>query len=322
MTTQQQLTRHSVEIDADVESVYRLVENVAAWPAIFGPTVYVLPLERDGNRERFRIWATVNGKVARWTSARSLDPENRCISFEQEHPDAPLAAMGGRWEFRATRRGGTEVVLHHHFRMVDESPEAADWVRRALDHNSAAELTALANVAGTGHPVGDVLFTFRQTLTGNGSVADAYDFVYHAEHWPARLPHVADVRLIEEETGVQELEMVTKVPGGGTHTTESVRVCFPGEVIVYKQSVVPDPLMGHSGLWRFGRQGDDLVIASEHTVLLAPDRVKEVLGTSATVADARAFVREALENNSRVTMTHAKEFAERARTESGAEMTA
>ena len=322
MTAQQQLTRHSVEIDADVESVYRLVENVAAWPAIFGPTIYVLPLERNGNRERFRIWATVNGKVARWTSARALDPDNRCISFEQEHPDAPLAAMGGRWEFRATRRGGTEVVLHHHFRMLDESPEAADWVRRALDRNSAAELTALANVAGTGHPVQDVLFTFRQTVTGNGSVADAYDFVHHAEHWPARLPHVTHVRLAEEEAGVQQLEMVTGVPGGGTHTTESVRVCFPGEVIVYKQSVVPAPLMGHSGLWRFGRQGNDVVIVSEHTVLLDPDRVEEVFGTSATVADARVSVREALANNSRVTMSHAKEFAERARTESRVERTA
>ena len=322
MTAQQQLATHSAEIDADVESVYGLVENVAAWPAIFGPTVHVRPLERHGNRERFRIWATVNGKVASWTSARTLDPENRCISFEQEQPNAPLAAMGGRWEFRPTRRGGTEVVLHHHFSTLDGGSEAADWVNRALDRNSAAELTALANAAGTGHPIEDVLFTFRHTVAGDGSAEDAYDFVYHAEHWPERLPHVAQVRLIEEADGVQGLAMVTTAPDGGTHTTESVRVCFPHETIVYKQSVMPGMLMGHSGLWRFGQQGDAVSITSEHTVLLNPNRVKEMLGTSATVADARAFAREALANNSRVTMVHAKEFAERAKTEHRAETTA
>ena len=108
--------------------------------------------------------------------------------------------------------------------------------------------------------------------------------------------------------------MVTRTPGGGTHTTESVRVCFADEMIVYKQLVLPAPLIGHSGRWKFAQAGDEVLIESEHTVLLDPHRVSEVLGASATVADARMAVHTALEHNSRVTLLHAKDFAERART--------
>lgn len=312
MTAQLHLTRHSTVVDADVEFVYGLVENVSAWPTIFGPTIYVHPLERSGNRERFRIWATVDGTVACWTSVRTLDPENLRIGFEQESPFEPLTVAGGSWEFRATPQGGTEVMLHHHFSTMDESPETVDWVNRVLEENSVAELTALGKVAGTGHSARDVLFTFRHKVTTSGAVTDVYDFVHHAEHWSARLPHVAGVRLTAEVPGVQELEITTRMPDGGTHTTKSVRVCFANDMIAYKQFVLPAPLIGHSGRWKFGRAGRDTVIESEHTVLLDPRRVSEVLGPSTTMADARAFVSEALENNSRVTLLHAKEFAERA----------
>ncbi|HKS47142.1 MAG TPA: aromatase/cyclase [Amycolatopsis sp.] len=314
MTPRQHTTRHSTVVDADVESVYRLIEDVSVWAAIFGPTVYVHPMARNGNRERLRIWASLNGKVTCWTSVRTLDRENRCISFEREHPKAPLARMGGHWEFRAASRGGTEIVLHHHFSTVNDSPESVDRVSRAQEENSTAELAALGKVTDKGHPVRDILFTFHHKTTASGSVADAYDFVHRAEHWPARLPHVAHVRLTEEGPRVQNLEMVTRAPGGQTQTTDSVRVCFANEMIAYKQRALPVPLIGHGGRWKFGQAGNNIVIESEHTVLLDPSQVRDVLGASATVGDARVFVRDAIERNSRLTLLHAKEFAERART--------
>jgi len=313
MTVQQHLTWRSAVIDADAETAYRLVENVAVWPALFGPTVYVRPLACSATWERFRIWASVNGEIVSWTSLRTLDLKRRCINFAQEQPRAPLASIGGRWEFRPTRHGGTEVALHHYFRTVDDSPESVEWVRRALERNSSDQLAELCAVADGGQPIPDVLFTLRHRVTARGSVADAYDFVNQADRWPARLPHVMRVRLAEQQPRVQELQMVTRLPGGGAHETKSIRVCLANELIAFKQSVLPAPLMGHSGLWSFGPDGDDVVIESRHTVLLDRNRVRDALGSAATLADARVFTQDALKYNSRVTLLHAKEFAERAR---------
>ena len=54
-----------------------------------------------------------------------------------------------------------------------------------------------------------------------------------------RLPHVARVVLTEDTPGLQFLEMDTRTKDGSTHTTKSVRVCFPDTRIAYKQITLP-----------------------------------------------------------------------------------
>jgi ribosome-associated toxin RatA of RatAB toxin-antitoxin module len=308
--TQQHQTRHSVVVESDVDTAYGVIADTAVWPAVFGPTVHVEQVERVGDRERVHLWATVNGKVLDWISTRVLDRENGRISLEQESPRAPLAAMGGHWEFRALTATTSEVTLHHYFSTVDDTPESTDWVSKALEVNSAAELAALSRALGSGHPVGDILFTFRDSVRVNGSAADAYAFIHDAELWPERLPHVSSLVLTEPAPGVQEMTMETTTPEGGSHTTKSVRVCFAGELITYKQSILPALLHGHSGRWIFSEVEDGALVHAEHTVMLNVDEVTSTLGPDATVATAQEFVRTALGGNSRATLAHAKDFAE------------
>jgi aromatase len=298
-------TEHSRVVQAPPGPLYDLVADVTLWPAVFGPTVHALRLEGDRDSERIRLWATVNGRVSDWVSRRTLDTARRTVGFEQEVSSAPVASMGGEWLFRELDGGRTEVVLRHHFTVVDDEPSAVTWVHEALDRNSAAELAALARIVETGHPPREIVFSFTDTLALTGPPEAAYEFVARADLWPERLPHVAGVTLTETAPGVQDLRMETATADGSTHTTHSVRVCRRPEWIAYKQVVTPELLLGHSGLWTFGEGPDGPFATASHTVALNPEAVSRVLGRGRTTADARRQVRELLGDNSRTTLSHA-----------------
>ncbi|MGW6223687.1 aromatase/cyclase [Streptomyces olivaceus] len=299
-------TRHTLTSSAPADVLYALAADVSCWPAVFAPTVYAHHFERSERSERFRLWAEVGGEVKTWVSRRELDPERLRIRFHQERSAAPIASMGGEWIFEPLPGGGTGIVLLHDFTAVGDDPATVDWIHAALDRNSPLELAALARVAELGHPVEDVVFSTSDTVTSPGSAADVYDFVYRSDLWPQRLPHVGRVALTEEVPGIQHMEMDTVTQDGSAHTTRSVRVCSPGERIVYKQLVPPKLLLGHSGRWEFADTPDGAVVTAEHTVVIDPAAVTEVLGDSATLADAKKYIRAALGGNSRSTLAHAR----------------
>ncbi|MGV4925066.1 aromatase/cyclase [Streptomyces sp. BHT-5-2] len=311
--THAQHTEHSRIVAAPADALYGLVADVTLWPALFGPSVHVRHLERSERAERFELWATVNGAVTSWRSRRTLDPEGRQVTFAQEVSRPPFASMGGEWLFRELPGGRTEVMLRHVFTPTDPGREAVARAVAALDHNSFAELAALARIAELGHPVADLAFSFTDHVELPGAPADAYAFVAQADRWAERLPHVARVRMTEPAEGVQELEMDTVTADGTGHTTRSVRVCHPPEWIAYKQQLPPKLLLGHSGLWTFADGPGGAVLTSRHTVLLNPDAVAEVLGPGHGLADARDAVRTGLSRNSATTMAHAAQHAARAR---------
>jgi aromatase len=301
----QQTTVHSRIVAARPESVYDLVADVSRWPVIFGPTVHVRHLARTPQDERFQLWALVGGAVKTWTSRRTLDRRALRIGFRQERSQPPIAAMAGEWEFRPRSGGRTEVVLTHRFATTGDG----DALTAAVHHNSEQELAALGRIAELPHPVDDVVFTFSDTLRLPGAAFDAYTFVYRAEAWPDRLPHVRRVLLREDQAGVQHMEMDTVTADGSAHTTRSVRLCFPHERIVYTQLVPPDLLFGHSGAWTFRTDPDGVTVTARHTVGIDPGAVPRVLGAGSTLADARAYLREALGANSRATVLHAGTYA-------------
>lgn len=302
---------HTLTVSAPPAALYRLVSDVSVWPAVFGPTVHVHHLEHGADSERFQLWATVNGEVVTWVSQRAFDERQLRITFRQERSRNPLiGSMGGEWQFLDLGDGRTEVVLRHHFTAADDEQSTVDLINRALDTNSARELGALAAIAELGHPVEDVVFSFTDTVEFDGPVEAAYEFVNRADLWAERLPHVARVGFTEPSPGVQTLEMDTRTADGSTHTTESIRVCRPGEWIAYKQLRTPKLMTGHSGLWSFGTdEAGRPVVTARHTVAVNPAAVEEVLGAGKTLADARDYLRDALGRNSTATMSHAARHA-------------
>jgi aromatase len=94
------------------------------------------------------------------------------------------------------------------------------------------------------------------------------------------------------------------------HTTKSYRVTFPHHKIAYKQVTLPALMTLHTGYWTFTETATGVTASSQHTVTLNTENIARILGADATVADARAYVQNALSTNSRATLGHAKAHAE------------
>jgi aromatase len=297
---------HSRQVAADPAVVYDLVADVGRWPVLFGPTLHVEVLERTARDERFRLWALVGGEARAWTSRRELDPDERRIEFVQERTQAPIASMGGTWRFRPEPGGTTRVELEHSFRASGDDPGTVADLRAAVDRNSEDELGALARLAELGQPLDDLVFAFDDVVHLPVPPGEAYAFVHDAERWPERLPHVGRVEVRTPQPDVQEMEMETLTSDGQRHTTRSIRLCFPEELIVYKQLGPPTLLLGHSGAWRFA-PGDDggAAVTARHMVAVDPAMVETVLGPDSTLADAHRYLRDALGANSRATLARA-----------------
>ncbi|RBQ19181.1 cyclase [Spongiactinospora rosea] len=302
---------HKVTVRASAEEVYRLLAEVENWPRLFPPSVHVEYLERGEGEERIRIWATANGEAKSWTSRRRLYPQDKRIDFWQEVSSPPVAEMTGAWLIERAGPRETTLRLLHRYRSIDDDPEGLAWIDQAVDRNSNEELPAVKSALEEAAGEDPLTLSFIDSVEVAGSAKDLYDFVNEAGLWRERLPHVATVRLTEDTPGLQVLRMDTLTKDGSSHTTESVRVCFPHHRIVYKQTTLPALMRLHTGYWEFEETGDGTAKASsQHTVVIDPKRINDVLGADAGVPEARSFIREALGGNSRATLGLAKDYAE------------
>ncbi|MFE7139264.1 aromatase/cyclase [Streptomyces sp. NPDC057644] len=300
---------HEITVDASAKAVYALLEEVENWPQIFPPSVLVERVEREGEHERIRIWATANGAAKTWTSRRRLVPAEGRIEFRQEVSSPPVAAMGGTWIVEPLGEERCRVRLLHDYRAVDDDPAALEWISTAVDRNSRAELDALKAEAETVLHGSQTRLVFEDTTRIAGRAEDVYAFIDQANLWPERLPHVARVNFTDDD-GLQLLEMDTRAVDGSTHTTTSVRVCRAPDRIHYKQTQLPALMTLHTGQWRFEEDGDGVLATSQHTVSINEANIAAVLGPDATLDDARAMVRKALGTNSLSTLAHAKAHVE------------
>jgi aromatase len=301
---------HEITVAAPGKSVYQLIADVAAWPMIFPPTIYVDHLEQGADSERIRIWATANGELKSWTSRRTLDPGTMQIGFRQEKSASPVAAMGGTWLIEPLDASSARIRLLHEYRAVDDDPESLAWIDKAVDANSRTELAALKQNVELAHGTPERTFSFEDSVCVEGALKDVYDFINQADRWSERLPHVAEVQLTESQPGLQTLTMNTRAKDGSTHSTKSFRVCLPERKIAYKQVTLPALMSLHTGYWTFAERDGAVVASSQHTVVLNEDNIPRILGDQATVADAREYVTGALSTNSRATLDRAKQFAE------------
>lgn len=297
---------HVTELAAPADRAYRLIENVGRWPLLFAPCIWSQELERTDGVQRIRLWAVVGLEVRSWTSRRELDPAGRRIGFAQENPAPPLTAMTGHWLFEDGSPGRLE--LGHRWSTAGD-PHAADRIAAALDTNSNTEIAALRSWAERAEEPDSLILAFSDHETVDAPAADVYEFLYRADLWPEYLPHVAGIDLetvpADDTTAgadVQTMDMQTSAADGSTHFTQSVRLCFGKERIVYKQTTPPRGLLAHTGEWLVTRGPDGTRVTARHTVAIDPGAVEDVFGAGTTVAQAKVRARDIIGANSRGTL--------------------
>lgn len=311
-TTTPYRAEHTTLLDAPAETAYGIVADVTRWPLFFQPCVHARVLEQEPGAERIQLWALTGDTVRSWTSRRTFDETALKVTFRQENSAPPLASMNGDWRFERSA-DGTRLVLGHDWTLTDET--SGRWVTDTLDRNSTAEIGAVKVWSERPHPLTDLLFTFTDEVDIPGPAEEVYAFLHRADLWPERLPHVARLGLTTVPASdatagaeVQTLEMDTRTADGSVHTTRSVRLCFPHERIVYKQTTVPRALLAHSGEWLLTGSPDGTTrVTARHSVALDPDGIEAHFGSGTTLPEARAAVRAALGGNSRRTLEEARE---------------
>lgn len=303
-------TTHTAFVGAPPRAVYHLIAEAHRWPYLFGPVLHVQRQAAGTAEDQLRLWTVSNGAVRSWTSRRSLDCDGLRIRFRQENPAPPVAAISGEWVFVPLPGNATSVVLLHEFRAIGDRPGNTALIKQAVDRNSTAELAALKSAAELGDRLATVVLSVAETVLVEATLGPVYDFLYRAQDWPARLPHVSRVVLDEAVPNVQTVEMDAGGPDGGTETTRLVRVCFPYHSIVYKQTEPPELLSAHVGRWQLRPSADGVRVTAQNTVMIRPDRARQTLRQHGTLEPIGELVRDSLRRNCLAILRQAKHSAE------------
>jgi C7-C12 aromatase (ARO/CYC) len=289
-------------VDAPPEVTFDLIRETERLPYLSRTILHTERDERSQQEDLVQIW-TVTDREEVWSriSRRRFNRAELRVDVIDEHADGRPAGVRGTWRLRPVSPDKVEVELSQE---VDDPGQAERFEAARLDM-----LNAIADAASRRAELADLVVDFADPLFVAGAAEDAYQILYEADKWPERLAHVSRIDMTETVRNVQFFDMDTSTPDGRSHTTRSVRLCFPPKKIVYKQIKLPALLDAHTGHWLFTPDRDGLIIEARHTAVIKPSAL-EILGPGTTVTDARRYLRRVLSANSMTNLRLAKQFAE------------
>ncbi|WP_328609280.1 aromatase/cyclase [Amycolatopsis sp. NBC_00345] len=307
-------TKHTTEekllIHAPIDVVRELVLDVESWPQLHPAAIHAEYLERTAESELIQHWSLVDDHTVRtWRARRWSEDDGARIVFRHEPVAAPFAMMGGGFTFEPREDDSTLVHMHHEFALLKEDDALAAGRLEAMSRGSGVYLETLRYAAENREELSQSIISFVDPLFIAGAIEDAYQYLYEADKWPERIPHVKALTLEEPAPGIQFFDMDTVSGDGAAHTTRSVRICLPHHKIVYKQIKTPPMLAAHTGHWEFVRTPEGVESRARHTATIIPDRT-HLLGEGTTVQGARNYLRRVLGTNSLGNLRLAKEYAE------------
>jgi aromatase len=156
-------TDNAVVIDAPLQLVWDLTNDIESWPRLFSEYASATVLERHGDTVRFRLVThpDAQGRVWSWVSERVGDPASGTVRAHRVDT-GPFEYMRLRWTYREVP-GGVELRWVQDFRMregahLDDegmadhlnrtSREQQQRIREIVESRARAEAAAAARAAG------------------------------------------------------------------------------------------------------------------------------------------------------------------------------
>jgi len=304
---------HDIDVAAPADEVFALIRDVERWPQLLTSIIHVDRHVDPGAPEgtdTVRLWG-VRGHagVRAWTAHRRVDAGRMRIEFDNEPPPPGARASTGTWTVVGDASGGCRVYLCHEIDPGDADAATNLRVTTEFGRQTRLQLDELKRTAERGKELDQLILSFEDPLFISGAVEDAWAILYEADRWVERIPHVSRIEMTEDVPNIQFFDMDTMTPDGRAHTTRSVRVCFPHDLIVYKQLQLPPLLSAHTGHWRFVPTPEGIIASARHTVTIKPEALS-LLGPDTTVDGARRYARRVLSANSMKNLQIAKAYAE------------
>ena len=136
-------TDNSIVIDADIDHVWQMTNDLSAWPNLFTEYSEVEVLAQSGSMFRFRLkmHPDETGRVWSWVSERTLDEATHEVVARRLEP-GPFEFMNIRWSY--TPEGeGTRMRWVQDFRMRPEAPIDTEGMTDRIDANSKIQMAVI-----------------------------------------------------------------------------------------------------------------------------------------------------------------------------------
>ncbi|MGR3875257.1 SRPBCC family protein [Streptomyces graminifolii] len=136
-------TDNSVHIEAPIDLVWRLTNDVRTWPELFTEYASVEVLAERGNTVRFRLTMhpDPDGSVWSWVSERTTDPWNRTVSAHRVET-GPFEFMRINWDF-TPEGNGTRMRWRQEFAARPDAPFDDAGITKRINDNTAIQMAVI-----------------------------------------------------------------------------------------------------------------------------------------------------------------------------------
>ncbi|RSM44880.1 polyketide cyclase [Amycolatopsis balhimycina DSM 5908] len=133
-------SENTIWVDAGMEQVWNVTNDVARWPDLFSEYASVEVLARTANTVRFRLTMhpDENGTEWSWVSERTADPATRTVRSRRVET-GPFEYMRIFWEYR-TENGGVRMIWKQEFRMRPDAPVTDEQMLERINTNTPIQM--------------------------------------------------------------------------------------------------------------------------------------------------------------------------------------
>jgi len=133
-------TDNEIVIDAPLDLVWQITNNVEGWPHLFTEYAEATILERRENTVVFRLTMhpDENGKVWSWVSERTADPQTHTVKAHRVET-GPFEYMNIQWFYEPVE-GGTRMRWVQDFQMKPQAPVDDAWMEANINKNTPIQM--------------------------------------------------------------------------------------------------------------------------------------------------------------------------------------
>jgi len=139
-------TDNDIVIDAPLDVVWEMTNDVPNWPNLFSEYASADVLERDGDTVVFRLTMhpDEDGNIWSWVSKRTSDPKTRAVHAERVET-GPFDFMKIYWEYSEEPGGGVRMRWVQDFHMKPQAPVTDDAMTEHLNRNTLVQMALIKN---------------------------------------------------------------------------------------------------------------------------------------------------------------------------------
>ncbi|WP_026240340.1 SRPBCC family protein [Parafrankia discariae] len=136
-------TDNSIFIDADIDLVWSMTNDLESWPSLFTEYASVEILEKAENTFKFRLTMhpDENGTSWSWVSERTLDPVNHKVRAYRVET-GPFEYMHIEWTY-LPEGAGTRMRWVQDFQMRPTAPVTTEQMTRRINTNTPREQASI-----------------------------------------------------------------------------------------------------------------------------------------------------------------------------------